>query len=140
RSQQAEADRAIRPHAGAVRAADRDADDQVAHQIHHVVRAVLARIAEEARRVAEVDLAADHACAHAAGVDAEVGPAVPRVVVEVHPNEGADVPVGASLRRSADERHRRREHYHFDRSSHLHLLLVKRYRTLLTLLTLSSTS
>ena len=52
-------------------AADRHAEDDVAHEIDDGVVAEVVLRAEEARAVAEVEFAADDARAHGAGVHAE---------------------------------------------------------------------
>ena len=107
-----------------MRTADRDADDNVAHQIHHVVGSKSARVAEEARRIAEVELAADDSCPHAAGIHAEVRSALARIVREVHADKRADITVGVRFRGGIHNRRRHYYHGKFEHSSHVPTLLV----------------
>src|SRR2546427_3338040 len=118
RSHEPGPDRDVRTHAFAMRAAHRYADDEVAHDVHDVVGAERAFVAEEARRVAEVELRTDDAGAHRAGVDAEVRAPVTGVVSEVRPDEGADPTVRTRGRRGADERDRRAQENDLDDTSH----------------------
>src|SRR5437667_10471256 len=118
RSHEPSSDRDVRAHTLAVRAANRHADDEVAHDVHDVVGAERTGVAEEARRVAEVELAADDASAHRAGVDAEVSAPVTGVVSEIRPDEWAEPTVRTRGRWSADERDRRAEENDLDDTSH----------------------
>src|SRR6266545_7512907 len=99
RAQQPDARGDERPDTGPVRAANRHADDHVAHHVDDAVVAEVGVGPEEARAVTEVELAADDARAHPACVDAETGAAVVKVDVAVgEPGTGvrgdpwADVP------------------------------------------------
>jgi len=81
RADEAQATDNVRPDTFALSAADRHADDDVAHQVQDAVIAEVVLRAEEARVVPEVHFPAHDASAHAPGADAE-GPAA---VVEAAP-------------------------------------------------------
>src|SRR5204862_5215773 len=100
---EAETGRHVRTEPAAVRAADGDSDDQVAHHVDHTVTAEIRGRAEKARAVAEVDLAAEDAAAHRTRGHAEACPTVVEHVATLeadaavcrHPR--TDIAVGARL-------------------------------------------
>src|SRR5262245_40875949 len=118
RSHQPEATGDERPDAGAVRAADRHAQNGVAH---HRDRADVAehRIrSEEFRRVPDVSFETKHAGAHVSGDGAEGNRAVIRAGGGVGADPGTDVAVGARLNRKPDDHRRRYEHTSFREAAH----------------------
>src|SRR5256885_3984293 len=94
RTDKAESCGCVRTETGATRAADRNADDHIAHQIQHAVVAEVARVAEEARTPAEVELAADDAFAHRADLRAESDSTVVEAAADI-----AAVEAGSRVRR-----------------------------------------
>src|SRR5262249_43558996 len=115
---EAEAAAHERADAGAVRTADRHADDDVAHQVDDAVIAEVALRAEEARAPAEVQFAADDAGAHRARVDAEASAAVIEAAPTVGGYPGADEPVRSRDRRRGYGSDRRRHDQGFHYTPH----------------------
>src|SRR6185295_8132574 len=103
---------------------DRDADDQVAHEVHHAVVAEVVLRAEEARAPAEVELAADDALTHRAGVDAEPGAAVVEAAAAVRRYPWGYETIRARHRWGRNNRDRRRHDQGFDYTPHDVLLLL----------------
>src|SRR6185436_15289857 len=132
RANEAETGGDVRSDAAAMRAADRNADDQVAHHVDDAVGAEIRAGPKEARAVSEVDLAAEYAAAHRAGGDAEARAAVvedvaaleSRTAVCCHPR--TDVAVRACLGWCPDDRDRCQYHTSLQCTSHVFFLLGNR--------------
>src|SRR5262245_3399242 len=118
RSHQPEAAGDERPDAGAVRAADRHAQNGVAD---HRDRADVAEDqvwSEEFRRVPDVGFETKHAGAHVSGDGSEGSRAVIGAGGGIGADPGTDVAVGARLNREPDDHRRRYEHTSFREPPH----------------------
>ena len=118
RTDEADAADYVRPQALTVRTTNGHADDHVAHEVQHAVVAEVGLRAEEARVIAEVDFAADHAGSHSARAHAERSAAVIDAAAERRSDPRRYPAIRSRLHRREDERHRRGENQGLKDSLH----------------------
>src|SRR5262245_21377765 len=118
RAHEAKAAGQERADARAMSAADRNADDQIAHEIDDRVVPEVVLSAPEARAVAEGQLAADDPGAHPSGIDAKRRAPVADATTPVRADPGCDETFRARLDRRTNQRHGRGQNEYLECTSH----------------------